>query len=183
MPIRENIHPRPDPVKSAGQYQSPRRNRGSGPLDRARPDPTAATAPPRSTPPPAITYATACPAPGTGRTAGSCTSWRPSSSATPPRFNYDRKVAAGKTPMEAMRALKRRLSDVVFRQMRTDARARAARSGPGGHSGAAPDSSAAGSNPDADSSDKSLPGPATSDPMPILPAIPPPQISAHAERE
>ena len=33
------------------------------------------------------------------------------------RAYYDRKVAAGKTPMEAMRALKRRLSDVVFRQM------------------------------------------------------------------
>ena len=31
-------------------------------------------------------------------------------------------VAAGKTPMEAMRALKRRLSDVVYRQMVNDAR-------------------------------------------------------------
>ena len=39
------------------------------------------------------------------------------------RAYYDRKVAAGKTPMEAMRALKRRLSDVVFRQMMADARA------------------------------------------------------------
>jgi hypothetical protein len=29
------------------------------------------------------------------------------------RACYDRKVAAGKTPMEAMRALKRRLSDVA----------------------------------------------------------------------
>jgi transposase len=37
------------------------------------------------------------------------------------RAYYDRKVAAGKTPMEAMRCLKRRLSDVVFRQMRADA--------------------------------------------------------------
>jgi transposase len=49
------------------------------------------------------------------------------------RAYYDRKVAAGKTPMEAMRALKRRLSDVVFRQMMADARA--ARTGPGGHLG------------------------------------------------
>jgi hypothetical protein len=40
------------------------------------------------------------------------------------RAYYDRKAAAGKTPMEAMRALKRRLSDVVFRQMMADARAR-----------------------------------------------------------
>ncbi|HYB17965.1 MAG TPA: IS110 family transposase [Streptosporangiaceae bacterium] len=86
------------------------------------------------------------------------------------RAYYDRKVAAGKTPREAMRALKRRLSDVVFRQMKADARA--ARTGPGGHSGAAAGSSAAGSDPDAGSSDKSLPGPATSDPTPILPAIP-----------
>jgi transposase len=90
------------------------------------------------------------------------------------RAYYDCKVAAGKTPREAMRALKRRLSDVVFRQMNADTRR--ARTGPGGHSGAATDSSATGCNPDAGSSDKSLPGPATSDPTPsfhpILPVIP-----------
>ena len=80
------------------------------------------------------------------------------------RAYFDRKVAAGKTPREAMRALKRRLSDVVFRQMRADARA--ARTGPGGHLGAATDSSAAGGDPNAGSSDKSLPGPATCDPTP-----------------
>ena len=87
---------------------------------------------------------------------------------------YDRKVAAGKRPMEAMSALKRRLADVVFRQMMADARA--AQTGPGGHTGAATVSSAAGSHPDAGSSDKSLPGPATSDPTPeshpILPVTP-----------
>jgi transposase len=33
------------------------------------------------------------------------------------RAYYDRKVAAGKTPMEAMRCLKRRLSDIVYHQM------------------------------------------------------------------
>jgi hypothetical protein len=33
------------------------------------------------------------------------------------RACYDRKVAAAKTPMEAMRALKRRLSDIAYRQM------------------------------------------------------------------
>ena len=38
------------------------------------------------------------------------------------RAYYDRKVAAGKTPMEAMRALKRRLSDIVYHQMIIDAR-------------------------------------------------------------
>ena len=78
------------------------------------------------------------------------------------RAYYDRKVAAGKTPMEAMRALKRRLSDVVFRQMMADDRA--ARTGPGGHLGAATNSSAAGSDPIAGSSDKSLPGPANRQP-------------------
>ena len=90
------------------------------------------------------------------------------------RAYFDRKVAAGKTPREAMRALKRRLSDVVFRQMRADARA--ARTVPGGHLGAATDSSAAGCDPNAGSSDKSLPGPATCDPTPaahpILPVTP-----------
>ena len=80
------------------------------------------------------------------------------------RACYDRKVAAGKTPTEAMRALKRRLSDVVFRQIMADARA--AQTGPGGHAGAATVSSAAGSHPDAGTSDKSLPGPATSDHTP-----------------
>ena len=98
------------------------------------------------------------------------------------RAYYDRKVAAGKTPMEAMRALKRRLSDVVFRQMTADARARAARTGPGGHTGAATGSSAAGSDPDTGSSDKSLPGPATCDPTPTTPAILP-VTRALAKRE
>jgi transposase len=69
--------------------------------------------------------------------------------------------------MEAMRELKRKLSDVVFRQMMADARA--VRTGPGGHEGAAADSSAAGSHPGTGTSDKSLPGPAITDPT--LPAI------------
>ena len=86
------------------------------------------------------------------------------------RAYYDRKVAAGKTPMEAMRALKRRLSDVVFRQMKADARA--ARTGPGGHTGAAAGSSAADSDPIAGTSEKSLPGPATCDPTPPGRSIP-----------
>ncbi len=74
------------------------------------------------------------------------------------RAYYRRKLAAGKTPMEAMRALKRRLSDVVYKQMVTDAKQ--ARTGPGGHLGATLQSSAAGPIPTASTSDKSLPGPA-----------------------
>jgi transposase len=84
------------------------------------------------------------------------------------RAYYDRKVAAGKTPMEAMRALKRRLSDIVYHQMITDAR-RAA-TGPGGHLGAATGSSAAGLHPSTGASEKSLPGPATDDLTPAKPA-------------
>jgi transposase len=37
------------------------------------------------------------------------------------RRYYRRKLAAGNTPMEALRALKRRLSDVVYKQMTADA--------------------------------------------------------------
>jgi transposase len=76
------------------------------------------------------------------------------------RAYYRRKLAAGKTTMEALRCLKRRLSDVVFQQMRTDAKRLAA--GPGGHTGASLQSSAADSHPGIGTSDKSLPGPATS---------------------
>jgi len=78
------------------------------------------------------------------------------------RAYYDRKVAAGKTPMEAMRCLKRRLSDVVYRQMVADANAAA--TGPGGHLGTTVQSSVTGLTPAAGSSDKPLPGPASQQP-------------------
>ena len=45
---------------------------------------------------------------------------------TPGRAYYRRKLAEGKTPMEAMRCLRRRLSDVIYRQLVTDAANRAA---------------------------------------------------------
>ena len=64
---------------------------------------------------------------------------------TPGRTYYLRKRTDGKGHKEAMRCLKRRLSDVVYRQLRSDANRREA--GPGGHSGAALKSSAASSNP------------------------------------
>jgi len=79
------------------------------------------------------------------------------------RAYYDRKKASGKTSMEAMRALKRRLSDIVYRQMVDDAVAAAA-TGPGGHRGTTTDSSVTGSHPHTGSSEKSLPGPATTQP-------------------
>ena len=98
---------------------------------------------------------------------------------TPGRAYYRRKIAAGKTPMEATRCLKRRLSDAVYRQLVADTAADTADrsptydqptpdavgtplvTDPGGQPGATTDSSAADSNPDVDASEKSLPGPAT----------------------
>jgi transposase len=74
---------------------------------------------------------------------------------------YQRKRAAGKSSLEALRCLKRRLSDVIYRQLVADLEARQA--GPGGHSGATVQSSAAGPIPMADTSDQSLPGPAKPD--------------------
>ena len=55
---------------------------------------------------------------------------------TPGRAYYRRKLAAGKTRMEAMRCLKRRISDALYRQLRADARTAAATDGRG--SGRAP---------------------------------------------
>jgi transposase len=85
------------------------------------------------------------------------------------RAYYHRRKAEGKTSMEAMRALKRRLSDIVYRHMLDDAIAHTA-TGPGGQRGNDSDSSATGSHPHTGSSDKPLPGPATSQPRTPLPA-------------
>jgi len=76
------------------------------------------------------------------------------------RAYYRRKLAAGKTRAEAMRCLKRRVSDALYRQLRTDAHAAAVDAGPGGHRGASHQSSAAGSHPHTGTSDQPLPGPA-----------------------
>lgn len=84
------------------------------------------------------------------------------------RAYFDRKKADGKSSMEAMRCLKRRLSDVVYRQLINDlARSTA---GPGGHSGTTLHSSATDLTPDIGSSEKPLPGPATTKPRTPLAA-------------
>jgi len=87
------------------------------------------------------------------------------------RAYYRRKIAAGKTPMEAMRCLKRRLSDVVYRQLLTDAarREQEAQAGPGGHRGAPLTSSAADLTPHVGTSDQPQPGPAPAT-LPLAPA-------------
>jgi len=56
------------------------------------------------------------------------------------RAYYDKKLAEGKTPKEALRALKRRISDALYRHLRADARRAAATAaaqlaGPGGQPG------------------------------------------------
>ena len=88
------------------------------------------------------------------------------------RAYYDRRKADGKSSMEAMRCLKRRLSDIVYRTMLNDSVVHAiadGKTGPGGQRGNDADSSAAGSHPHTGSSDKSLPGPAKHDPRTRLP--------------
>jgi transposase len=82
---------------------------------------------------------------------------------TPGRAYYRRKLAAGKTRAEAMRCLKRRNSDALYRQLSADATAQRAEeidAGPGGHRGASLKSSAPGSHPHTSTSEKPLPGPA-----------------------
>jgi len=84
------------------------------------------------------------------------------------RAYYRRKLAAGKTRMEAMRCLKRRISDALYRQLVADARAN--ETGPGGHCGASLTSSAVDLPPHIDTSDQPLPGPAAPTLQPPRPA-------------
>jgi len=79
------------------------------------------------------------------------------------RGYYDKKLAEGKTPKEALRALKRRISDALFRRLRADARRAAASApqvtGPGGQMGNDTDASAAGSHPEHQLFGAATPGP------------------------
>ena len=85
------------------------------------------------------------------------------------RAYYRRKQPAGKTKLEALRSLKRRISGALYRRLVADAeRAEQAHTldvigtGPGGHCGATQESSAVDLPPHIDTSDQPLPGPATS---------------------
>lgn len=82
------------------------------------------------------------------------------------RTYYDAKKAAGKTSMEAMRALKRRLSNVVYAAMLADQKRREV-AAPGRHSGTTLHSSATGSTPHTGTSDKPAPEAATTQPNDI----------------
>jgi transposase len=79
------------------------------------------------------------------------------------RAYYDKKVAEGKTRKEALRSLKRKVSDAIFARLQTDARqAAAARTkGPGGQPGNDSDSSAASSHPERRLFGPATPGPDT----------------------
>jgi transposase len=76
------------------------------------------------------------------------------------RAYYDRKLAEGKTPKEALRALKRRISDAIFARLQADGRRRTGK-GPGGQPGNDSVASAAGSHPGNRLFGQATPGPAT----------------------
>ncbi len=89
------------------------------------------------------------------------------------RTYYRRKRAEGKKPLEALRCLKRRISDAIYRQLLADADLAAvteAGTGPGGHCGATQESSAVDLPPHIDTSDQPLPGPAKPTLRPTSPA-------------
>jgi transposase len=78
------------------------------------------------------------------------------------RAYYDKKIAEGKTSREALRALKRQISDAIYRCLKADAAriATASTQGPGGHAGSDSVASAAGSHPERRLFGQATPGPA-----------------------
>ena len=79
---------------------------------------------------------------------------------SPGRAYYDKKIAEGKTPKEALRCLKRRISDAIYARLVADARkAAAALEDPGGQPGNDSDSSVAGSHPERRLFGQATPGP------------------------
>jgi transposase len=78
------------------------------------------------------------------------------------RAYYDRKLAEGKTHKEALRSLKRRISDAIFTRLQADAQRAAAAAGtegPGGQPGNDSVASAAGSHPGHRLFGQATPGP------------------------
>jgi transposase len=77
------------------------------------------------------------------------------------RAYYDKKIAEGKTAKEALRALKRQVSDTLYKRLKADAaRAAASTQDPGGHQGNDSVASAAGSHPEHRLFGQATPGPA-----------------------
>ena len=96
------------------------------------------------------------------------------------RAYYERKIAEGKTHKEALRCLKRRISDAIYARLRADARA----AGPGGQPGNHSVSKAAGSHPEHRLFGQATPGPEVSlrSPAALTPPMPPSQPSAKRTR-
>jgi len=87
------------------------------------------------------------------------------------RVYYDKKLAEGKTGKEALRALKRQISDAIYQHLKADAARRS--QGPGGHPGNGSVARAAGSHPE-----RRLFGQATPGPDPTLRSRPGPAKAA-----
>ncbi len=101
------------------------------------------------------------------------------------RAYYQRKITEGKTHKEALRCLKRRISDAIYARLRADARqaTAAASKDPGGQPGNNSDSSAAGSHPEHRLFGQATPGPdtslrATAALTPAMPSAGPPSNKA-----
>jgi transposase len=79
------------------------------------------------------------------------------------RAYYEKKIAEGKTHKEALRCLKRKISDTIYARLRADAAITAspARGGPGGQKGNGSESSAADSHPERRLFGQATPGPVT----------------------
>jgi transposase len=90
---------------------------------------------------------------------------------SPGRAYYDKKIAEGKTRKEALRCLKRRISDAIYARLLADARkaATATAGDPGGQPGNDSASSVAGSHPARRHFGQATPGPQPS----VRPATPP----------
>ena len=102
---------------------------------------------------------TGCRDAGTANSTMRSTSRRSPRSATrthPGRAFFDRKVAEGKTKREAVRALKRRISDAIYRQL---LHRRHGDTGPGGQAGTALQSSVTGLTPQHRRFGRTTPGP------------------------
>jgi hypothetical protein len=72
---------------------------------------------------------------------------------SPGRGYYDRKLTEGKTKKEALRALKRRISDALYERLVADA---GAKTGPGGQAGTTAQASVTGLTPTAGASEQPL---------------------------
>lgn len=94
------------------------------------------------------------------------------------RAYYDKKIAEGKTSKEALRALKRQVSDALYQRMKADARRAGATGGPGGQPGNGSVASVAGLHP----ADR-LFGQATPGPDPTLRPRPGPSKGARPARQ